>query len=63
MHQASYGIVLPERLVDCSTLKKGIEAVYSTCLPKNTHPFVFLSLTLPPHTVDVNVHPTKQEVL
>lgn len=51
-----------ERLVDCSVLKKGIEGVYAAYLPKNTHPFVFLSLDLAPQNVDVNVHPTKQEV-
>ena len=51
-----------ERLVDCSVLKKGIEAVYAAYLPKNSHPFVFLSLTMAPQHLDVNVHPTKQEV-
>lgn len=64
-HLTKYNILLyfwTERLVDCSVLKKGIEGVYEAYLPKNTHPFVFLSLDLAPQNVDVNVHPTKQEV-
>ncbi|KPP59518.1 DNA mismatch repair protein Mlh1-like [Scleropages formosus] len=52
----------PDRLVDSSALKKAIETVYSAYLPKNTHPFLYLSLEISPQNVDVNVHPTKHEV-
>ena len=34
--------VVVDRLVDSSALRKAIEAVYTTYLPKNTHPFVYL---------------------
>ena len=43
-------------------MRKVIEAVYTDLLPRHTHPFVYLSLTLPSHHVDINVHPTKKEV-
>jgi DNA mismatch repair protein MLH1 len=39
-----------------------IENVYSDLLPKGGHPFVYLSIEIKPENVDVNVHPTKQEV-
>ncbi|KAJ3197516.1 DNA mismatch repair protein, partial [Dinochytrium kinnereticum] len=51
------------RLVESTSLKKMLEALYSAYLPKNSHPFVYLSLEIKPSTIDVNVHPTKKEVL
>ncbi|XP_038076827.1 DNA mismatch repair protein Mlh1-like [Patiria miniata] len=55
-------LFINHRLVESSSLRKAIESVYATYLPKNTHPFLYLSLEISPHNVDVNVHPTKQEV-
>jgi hypothetical protein len=55
--------VSTDRLVDCSPLKKGFEAFYSTLLAKGGQPFIYLSLQLSPDKIDVNVHPTKSEVL
>eukprot|EP00057_Strongylocentrotus_purpuratus_P013686 XP_011668160.1 PREDICTED: DNA mismatch repair protein Mlh1 [Strongylocentrotus purpuratus] len=55
-------LFINHRLVDSSSLRKAIEAVYSTYLPKNAHPFIYFSLEIAPHNVDVNVHPTKHEV-
>ncbi|KAN0064614.1 DNA mismatch repair protein Mlh1 [Thecaphora frezii] len=50
------------RLVDCPLLKRSLEAVYSTVLPKGGHPWIYVSLEIDPEHVDVNVHPTKREV-
>lgn len=50
------------RLVDCPLLKGSIEALYATLLPKGGHPWIYLSITINPANVDVNVHPTKKEV-
>lgn len=55
-------LFINHRLVECAALKKAMEQVYSVYLPKNNHPFLYLSLELDPRNVDVNVHPTKHEV-
>ncbi|KAI6001571.1 histidine kinase-like ATPase [Pisolithus orientalis] len=47
-------------LVESSPLRRAIESVYSGFLPKGTFPFV---IEMDPRSVDVNVHPTKREVL
>lgn len=55
-------LFINHRLVDCPSLKKSIENAYSALLPKGSHPFVYLSLEIPPNNIDVNVHPTKSQV-
>lgn len=50
------------RSVDFLPLKRSLEALYATLLPKSSKPFIFLDVTLPPSHVDVNIHPTKKEV-
>jgi len=67
-----------DRLVESSSVKRAIESVYSGVLPKGAFPFVYLryeqspttrryikniSLEIDPRSVDVNVHPTKREVI
>ncbi|CAJ2513705.1 Uu.00g018240.m01.CDS01 [Anthostomella pinea] len=55
-------LFINNRSVESSNIKKAVEQTYSTFLPKNGHPFVYLSLEIDPQRVDVNVHPTKREV-
>ena len=50
-------IFINNRLVECLSVKKVIEAVYSEVLPRHSHPFIYLSIRMPPQHVDVNVHP------
>ncbi|XP_029796288.1 DNA mismatch repair protein Mlh1 isoform X3 [Suricata suricatta] len=55
-------LFINHRLVESTSLRKAIETVYAAYLPKNAHPFLYLSLEISPQNVDVNVHPTKHEV-
>ncbi|KAI1294253.1 DNA mismatch repair protein [Mortierella claussenii] len=55
-------LFINHRSVDSPAIRKAIESVYAAYLPKNTHPWVYLSLEMDPKNVDVNVHPTKREV-
>ncbi|KAK4161275.1 DNA mismatch repair protein Mlh1 [Cladorrhinum sp. PSN259] len=55
-------LFINHRCVESSNIRKAIEQTYASFLPKNGHPFVYLSLEIDPQRVDVNVHPTKREV-
>ncbi|CAK7237377.1 DNA mismatch repair protein Mlh1 [Sporothrix bragantina] len=50
------------RSVESTNIRKALDETYAVFLPKNSHPFVYLSLEIDPQRVDVNVHPTKREV-
>lgn len=50
------------RVVQDRILGAVLKEVYQGRLPKGRHPATFVSLTLPPEQVDVNVHPAKAEV-
>ncbi|RLN23432.1 DNA mismatch repair protein MLH1 [Panicum miliaceum] len=55
-------LFINDRLVDCTSLKRAIEFVYSATIPQASKPFIYMSINLPPEHVDVNIHPTKKEV-
>ena len=50
------------RLVEHSGIKQTLTALYARYLPKQTHPFCYVSVEVRGEDVDVNVHPTKREV-
>lgn len=62
MKKCIFLLFINHRLVDSTALRKAIDNVYQGYLPKNMHPFIYLSLEIAPQNVDVNVHPTKHEV-
>ena len=51
-------LFINQRLVECPSLKRRLQDVYLPTLRS----FMYLSITVPPHHVDANVHPTKQYV-
>ncbi|KAI9340055.1 DNA mismatch repair protein Mlh1-like protein [Zopfochytrium polystomum] len=63
MKKMTFLLFINNRAVDCSNLKRSLESLYSMYLPKGTHPFCYIALDIDPENVDVNVHPTKREVM
>ena len=43
-------------------IRRAVERGYGTLLPDGRHPVAVVSVSLPPETVDANVHPAKAEV-
>ena len=60
--RTNFLLFINHRSVESQVIKKSIEQTYAMFLPKGGHPFVYISLEIEPHRVDVNVHPTKREV-
>lgn len=60
--KTSFICFINHRLVDCTPLKRALESVYALVLPKGQHPWIYVALNIEPNRIDVNVHPTKQEV-
>lgn len=50
------------RYIKSNLLSKTIESAYGTLLPQNRFPVIIFYLFIPPHEIDVNIHPTKTEV-
>lgn len=50
------------RYIKNKTITTAVEEAYKTLIPSGKYPFVVLNIGVDPRFVDVNVHPTKQEV-
>lgn len=55
-------LFINHRSVESTAVKRAIEQIYASFLPKGGHPFAYIDLEIDPQRVDVNVHPTKREV-
>lgn len=51
-----------QRWVKVPALTKILDDLFADLIPRRNYPVAILKLTLPPETVDINVHPTKREV-
>ena len=59
---AGQSLVVNHRPVTDPVLKTAIRVAYRDVIAHGRHPVVALHLTLPPETLDVNVHPAKTEL-
>ncbi|MCL2497181.1 MAG: DNA mismatch repair endonuclease MutL [Symbiobacteriaceae bacterium] len=55
-------LIINNRYVQSRSLQHALEEGFRHLLPVKRYPMAVISLTLPHHMVDVNVHPTKAEV-
>lgn len=55
-------VVVNNRVISDKAITKAIDNAYHALLPKGGYPLVLLTITVPPGTVDINVHPRKSEV-
>lgn len=55
-------VLVNGRAVRSAIVTKALEEAYRDYLMKGQHPFAILHLHVPPHLVDVNVHPQKLEL-
>lgn len=51
-----------DRFVKSSYLHHAVSSAFEGLLKEGVHPSYFLYLTLPPQSIDINIHPTKTEV-
>ncbi|MHB8644507.1 MAG: DNA mismatch repair endonuclease MutL, partial [Thermomicrobiales bacterium] len=55
-------LIVNRRCVKCPPLAAAFETAYRPLLPRGRHPLAVLHVTVPPDSVDVNIHPAKAEV-
>ncbi len=50
------------RYIKSNYLNHAIRTAYENLIPNDHHPFFILLLEAPPDSIDINIHPTKQEI-
>lgn len=61
--RASLILFVNDRLVDSASIRRCLEQVYASVVTGGQKYFAILTIHLPPQRVDVNIHPTKHEVM
>ncbi|MGK0455090.1 MAG: DNA mismatch repair protein MutL [Paraglaciecola sp.] len=51
-----------DRFIKSSYLNHAVVNAFDGLLEQGSHPSYFLYLTVPPNTIDINIHPTKTEI-
>lgn len=51
-----------DRFIKSSYLHHAVRSAYDELLPEKAHPIYFIFLEIDPARIDINVHPTKQEI-
>jgi DNA mismatch repair protein MutL len=51
-----------DRYIRSNYLHHAVMNAYEGLLPNGAQPSYFIYLTVPPHTIDINIHPTKTEI-
>lgn len=54
--------IVNNRPVRCPLTYKALEHACADLIPRGKHPIAVLTVKIPPHHIDVNVHPTKKEI-
>lgn len=60
MNKKEQYLIVNRRVVFCEEIDKVLLNIYGTLIPTNRFPCFVLYLTVPPHCIDVNVHPQKR---
>jgi DNA mismatch repair protein MutL len=60
--RAEQYIFLNRRPIQCRSLIHAVRQGYQSTIPDSAQPSFFIFLTMDPHNVDINVHPSKLEV-
>ena len=55
-------IYINGRCIKSHIISKALEEAYKPYIMAHKYPFAILNISIPPETIDVNVHPTKMEI-